>query len=88
MAEQRECVVCHRTIVGGAWIFEEPDRKGPAHPECYELAVNGAPARTDCSVCKTPLTAPRIPTPTVVVRGVRYHGWCYITVCAPTATKG
>lgn len=41
--------------------------------------------RTDCSVCNHPLdgTGYRV----VVVKGVRYHGWCYLTVCAPGAPK-
>lgn len=39
--------------------------------------------RTACSVCSRPLDG--IGMRIVVVQGVRYHGWCYLTVCAPSA---
>lgn len=42
--------------------------------------------QTDCSVCTRPLDGQGYRT--CVVRGVRYHGWCYLTVCAPSAPKG
>lgn len=42
--------------------------------------------RTDCSVCKTPLDGQGMRI--VLVRGVRYHAYCYLTVCAPSAPKG
>lgn len=42
--------------------------------------------RTDCSVCDKPLDGLGIRV--CVVQGVRYHAYCYLTVCAPTAPKG
>lgn len=41
--------------------------------------------RTACSVCARPLDG--IGYRIVVVKSIRYHGWCYLTVCAPSAPK-
>lgn len=41
----------------------------------------------------TPLKAIRMPLDgygyvIVRVRGVRFHGWCYLAVCVPSAPRG
>lgn len=44
-----------------------------------------APAIRTCPVCDRPLV---LEATVAVVRGHRYHAWCYLTVCAPGAPRG